>query len=302
MATTTENWMSSLDDKITLDKISIPGTHDSGTEKTGAGPAHTQNFGIRNQLDNGIRFLDIRVTYKKSNPANDPLQIYHGIINCDISFGDVLNDCLNFLNTNPQETIIMLVNSASGKETDIQQYFDVYLRQSQYQNLFYLNAVPTQLGAMRKKIVLFRRYLGTGGVDLSQPNAWQDNKTFSLTTPQGVQFYIEDQYSQHNTKKKWSAVASNLDKAKGNPNDTIIYITFNSISFGGHTPYQYAWGGGIGKVDPKMNPVLQSYLESNSGANRFGIIPLDFFNNKTGDINNSNTELIINSNPGVQLT
>ena len=134
---TTKNWMSNLPDEIMLDKISIPGTHDSGTAKTMDGAAHTQNFGIRNQLDNGIRFLDIRVTYKKSNSPNDPLQIYHGIINCDISFGDVLNDCVSFLNENPRETIIMLVNSASGDDTDIQQYFDVYLGQANYKFILF---------------------------------------------------------------------------------------------------------------------------------------------------------------------
>ncbi len=299
MATTTENWMSSLDDKITLDKISIPGTHDSGTEKTGAGPAHTQNFGISTQLNDGIRFLDIRVKYKKGNNPDDPLQIYHGIINCDISFGDVLTDCLNFLNTNSQETIIMLINSASGNGKDIQQYFDVYLSQAKYQDLFYLDPVPSKLKSLRGKVVLFRRFPGTGGVDLSV--GWQDNKTFQLTTPQGVQFMIEDEYSQHNTKKKWSAVETNINTAKNNPTDGIIYITYNSISFGAHTPYQYAWGGGIGRVNPKMNPELTSYLQSNSGTKRFGIIPLDFYNNKTGDIDNRNAELIINSNAGVQL-
>lgn len=299
---TTRNWMSSLSDDTTLDKISIPGTHDSGTQKTGAGPAHTQNFGISDQLNNGIRFLDIRVTYKKSNPQDDPLQIYHGIINCEISFGDVLNDCVNFLNTNTRETIIMLVNSASGKDTNIQQYFDVYLLQARYQNLFYLQPVPTNLGAMRKKVVLFRRYLGTGGVDLSQPGAWQDNKTFPLTTPQGVKFYIEDQYSQHDTHKKWDAVESNLNSAMSHPTDGTIFITFNSISFGAHTPYQYAWGGGIGRVNPKMNPALQSYLEKNQGEKRFGIIPLDFFNNESGNINNTNTELIISSNTNAITT
>lgn len=299
---TTQNWMSALDDSSTLDKISIPGTHDSGTQKTGSGAAHTQNFGIGTQLNNGIRFLDIRVTYKKSNPSDDPLQIYHGIINCKITFGNVLNDCVNFLNTNTKETIIMLVNSASGKDTDIQQYFDVYLSQPRYQDLFYLQSVPTNLGAMRKKIVLLRRYIGVGGIDLSQPGAWQKNKTFPLTTPQGVEFYIEDQYSQHDTHKKWDAVQSNIQMAMNTPNDGVIFITYNSISAGGHTPYQYAWGGGIGKVDPKMNPVLESYLVQNTGTKRFGMIPLDFYNNETGNINNHNAELIINSNPGVKLS
>ena len=45
--------------------MSIPGTHDSGTSSlfgvTDKGAAHCQNFNIIQQLNDGIRFLDIRI-------------------------------------------------------------------------------------------------------------------------------------------------------------------------------------------------------------------------------------------------
>lgn len=293
----TENWMSNLDDNLTLDKISIPGTHDSGTWKTGKGAAHTQNFGIMTQLHDGIRFLDIRVKHKGGRD-NDPLQIYHGIINCDTSFGEVLTTCADFLKKNPTETIIMLIDAASGDGKNIQKDFDFYLSQTEYKDLFNLEPVPPKLAEIRGKVVLFRRFPGNKGVDLS--TGWKKDATFTLKTPEGVQFKIEDNYKEHNTKKKAKLVEKNIASSINNPDDGVIYITYNSISQGfTHTPYQYAWGGGLGRVEPAMNPYLTSYLSEHPGQKTFGVIMLDYYNNKKGSINNGNVTLIINANAKV---
>jgi 1-phosphatidylinositol phosphodiesterase len=299
----TQNWMSALDETITLDKLSIPGTHDSGTEKTGKGAGHTQNFDIRTQLDDGIRFLDIRVKNKGKN-EKDPLQIYHGSLNCEISYGDVLNDCKKFLELNPSEIIIMLMNAASDGDKNIEEGFDKYVSNPSYHDLFCLKTVPPNLSKLRGKVVLFRRFLSKksseNGVDLSK--GWKDNATFDLSTPQGVKFYIEDNYKEHDTHEKLKDVKSTIVKATSNPNDGVMYITYNSISQGSHTPYQYAWGGGLGKVDPMMNPGLEDFLKTQQDGKRLGTVMLDFYNNETGKINKRNVELIIDSNEGVQLS
>lgn len=291
---TTQNWMSSLNGNITLDKISIPGTHDSGTAMTDKGAAHTQNFGIATQLHDGIRFLDIRVVYDRTQ-REDPLRIYHGIISCKLSFGNVLDSCMTFLTENPQETILMLMNSASGNAADIQQGFNVYTEQERYKSLFYLHEKLAPLSELRGKIVLFRRFSGHSlGIDLS--GGWKDNRTFTLVTPQGQTFKIEDQYKQHDTHKKMAAVEDLLRTAMQTPDDGILYITYNSIAQGTHTPYQYAWGGGFGPVNPKMNPGLNEFLKGQQKYPRLGIIMLDFYNNEEGNIDNSLAECIINSN------
>ncbi|NQY65348.1 MAG: hypothetical protein HRT38_16850 [Alteromonadaceae bacterium] len=67
---TTENWISNLEGSVTLDKLSIPGTHDSGASKARKGQAHNQNFDIITQLNDGIRFLDIRVKYETQISEN----------------------------------------------------------------------------------------------------------------------------------------------------------------------------------------------------------------------------------------
>lgn len=57
--------MSQLDDNKRLSEMTIPGTHDSGTYTLGDGPvdsaAKCQTQSIAEQLNNGIRYLDIRL-------------------------------------------------------------------------------------------------------------------------------------------------------------------------------------------------------------------------------------------------
>lgn len=285
-------WMADLDASLTLDKFSIPGTHDSGTEKIAEGYAHTQNFNIATQLEDGIRFLDIRVS--PQNNSGDPLKIKHGDYSCKISFADVLNSCSRFLTVNTNETIIMLVDSSSGSNKGIEAGFRAYLEQDQYKDLFLLEGKIPTLETARGKIVLFRRFEIEGsevlGVNLSK--GWKSNETFSLTTPDGDQFEIEDEYKEHDTHKKVKIVHDCLNLASETPDHSTMYLTYNSIATNGfHTPYQYAWGGN--GVDPAMNKSLD-YLHTNSKKRRLGVVLMDFYNNKGSD--NENVVSIIESN------
>ncbi|ORY36566.1 PLC-like phosphodiesterase [Neocallimastix californiae] len=65
------NWMSYLDQNLKINQIIISGTHDSGTydiddtniftKDTRRSMSKTQNFDISDQLEMGIRFLDLRL-------------------------------------------------------------------------------------------------------------------------------------------------------------------------------------------------------------------------------------------------
>lgn len=309
------SWMSGLDDALTMAQLSVPGTHDSGTKKISAGPSHTQNFGIAQQLADGIRFLDIRLAKSSPKTPDDPLQVNHGSVSCDITFGDVLNHCSVFLAANPREVIFMLVNDAYGDATDPTVYdgFQAYLGNPAYQNLFCVSATPARLALsqLRGKVVLLRRFFAPDGVELGLnlqeqgknfagvgwPNKY--SYTFDTTTPDGqTTLHIEDQYKTHDTSQKMQAVSAALDKAAATPADGTLYITFNSIAFAsGHTPYQYAWS-----VQGAMNPALEAYF-SNKFANstspaRLGFVVLDFYNNETGHLDNRNVQMVIGTNFG----
>ena len=57
-------WMKVLQDTLPVCKISIPGTHDSGSTKGGC-MLKTQTADIPAQLQKGIRAFDIRLKEKK---------------------------------------------------------------------------------------------------------------------------------------------------------------------------------------------------------------------------------------------
>ena len=62
-------WMAALPNKMKISRLSIPGTHDSGTHFSIPGKMQAefsskcQSWSIYNQLMAGIRFLDMRVYY-----------------------------------------------------------------------------------------------------------------------------------------------------------------------------------------------------------------------------------------------
>ena len=96
--------MSGLSDNLYLYDLSIPGTHDSctGTIDLSTIPnkmAQCQNTSIAIQLEHGIRYFDIRV--------DEDQNIKHGSIDCDVDFGDVMNDFKSYLQRYPKEVILM---------------------------------------------------------------------------------------------------------------------------------------------------------------------------------------------------
>ncbi len=72
--------MGSLDDKQLVCDLSIPGTHNT-VALHGTDLARCQSKSLRDQLEMGIRFLDLRIKLKKHI-----LKMYHGIVYQRIDF------------------------------------------------------------------------------------------------------------------------------------------------------------------------------------------------------------------------
>ncbi|WP_278380579.1 phosphatidylinositol-specific phospholipase C domain-containing protein, partial [Chryseobacterium arthrosphaerae] len=125
------SWMTGLQDNISISKISIPGTHDSGARVDAPllpGTAKTQTLSIAEQLNAGVRFLDIRCRH-----IDNSFTIHHGPIYQNLNFDDVLNACYAFLNSHPSETIIMSVKEeydASNTTRSFEQTFDSYVQKN----------------------------------------------------------------------------------------------------------------------------------------------------------------------------
>ena len=107
-----ERWMSGLPDTIRVCRVSIPGTHDSGTEGVGILMRHyarTQTLSIDGQWDAGIRFFDLRPRL-----VNGTLRIYHGPADCHLGFREALLIIKRKLEEHPSEFCVVMTNSAGG--------------------------------------------------------------------------------------------------------------------------------------------------------------------------------------------
>ncbi|KAK7258037.1 hypothetical protein RIF29_32431 [Crotalaria pallida] len=119
-----KNWMSGLNpEKLHINKIVWPGTHDSATEKIGipciTRPfAQCQSLSVYHQLVRGTRVLDIRV--------QKDCRVCHGIL-LTYSMDVVIKDVKKFLSETESEIIILEVRTEFGHEDPPE--FDKYLEE-----------------------------------------------------------------------------------------------------------------------------------------------------------------------------
>ena len=83
-------WMYYVNDSTSLANLTIPGSHDSGAlYEPVAGTAICQNLSIREQLDIGVRYLDIRL-----RQYGNALVVHHGSVYQHQNFDDVLTQVI----------------------------------------------------------------------------------------------------------------------------------------------------------------------------------------------------------------
>ncbi|KAM5355761.1 hypothetical protein ACJ41O_002407 [Fusarium nematophilum] len=181
------SWMKELHDEWPLPLLSIPGTHNSPTCHTALPSVRCQAVGVAEQLRNGVRFLDIRVSV---NPDNDELALVHSVFPISLTgnkyFKDMVEEIYKFLDDNPSETVLMSIKrEGTGKGNDEQlgkclkaSYVDK--RRSRW---WTEPKIPT-LGGARGRIVIVRRFVLDGGMKKSCWNgrgwgidaqSWPDN-------------------------------------------------------------------------------------------------------------------------------
>lgn len=163
------NWMISLCSDLPITAINMPGTHDSATKYVRFKPiCNTQNLTIEEQLQIGVRYLDMRFELKDGRK----LVAVHSIADCkkerglnsaDLTAADTVNMCEIFLKENPGETILFQLKEDDG-DAGIALFGEFYAQCIRgREELWYLeNRIPA-LGEVRGKIVLLR----VVGVDAS---------------------------------------------------------------------------------------------------------------------------------------
>ena len=260
---TMSNWMGALDENLKLTAFSIPGTHDSGARfEPLSGTAICQNLTIDEQLNAGVRYLDIRCRHLDNN-----FVIHHGSVYQKINFTNVLNSCSSFLSQNPSETIIMSVKEeydASGNNRSFEATFDSYFNLNT--NLWFIGtAVPT-LKTAKGKIVLLRRFPASSlkGIDAT---LWSDNTVFDIVGTQLVK--VQDQYKVTDNNAKFNSIYALAEEAK-NGNDSKLYLNYCS----GYKPGIFGIPS-IPTVSNSINPKVTSYFET-APKGHYGVVIMDF--------------------------
>lgn len=294
------SWMRDIHDGAPVTTLSIPGTHNSCCFDVPLGIAETQNLDLSDQLNAGIRFLDIRLAHYQDN-----LFVHHDVAHMGKSYLDVLDTCASFLRQHPSETILMLVKdesridktlgkfapsavigklfsgdaTSSSKSTRSFEYtFKARTREhSQDGALFYNftvdphddNSVTTALALtsettlreIRGKIVLLRSFEGGQDVGLDL-TYWPENQKFRSAT--SLIYDVEDRYKNPGREEKYNFVVTHIEEARRGDLRNL-YITFSSaVSLK---------AAGYSKV---INPRLNDYL-TGSQRGRVGIIVMDYF-------------------------
>ncbi|KAF3393078.1 1-phosphatidylinositol phosphodiesterase [Talaromyces pinophilus] len=271
-------WMRELRDETMLSSLSIPGTHNSPTCHVAPPSVRCQAVSPKEQLENGVRFFDIRVQPQyPDDPSKDELILVHSAFPISLTgnkyFRDLLNVVNEFLDRNPSETLIIsLKKEGTGKATDEQLSRVIRDHYATPESRWYTDPRTPTLGEVRGKIVLVRRYNldepqkgeheGRGfGID---GGGWADN-TPNATCP-GGELCIQDFYEvleTQNIDKKIQYVNEHISRAgavrypfgRGDPNQKYpFFVNFLSASNFWKTQ---TWPE---KIAAKLNPATVKYL------------------------------------------
>jgi len=283
------NWMSYMPD-IEISRLSIPGTHDSGAREfsdiTPDSAVITQTLTIREQLDAGVRYLDIRCRHIANR-----CDIYHGRVYLQLGMNDVLNQVYSFLNDNPSETVIMHVkqpehSDPSKEDAGFDATMSKYINSADNRKYWYTkNSMPIlckgdidryeEQKCARGKIVLLRRFQSGSELGIDATN-WPDNAT---GISKSANIYLQDYYNlgtfffrPDDYPDKFSMILDLLSIAKRDIG-TYLYLNYTS-----GTAFNKFGIPRIDAISSYINPRVSQYFDKFT-AGHFGVIVMDFMTN-----------------------
>jgi len=133
-------WMSKIPDDKKIVLINIPGSHDSAAycmNRILSCFSQTQYFDITQQLEIGVRKIDLRITsIETKRETNEDIICCHGICDCyvaedlcdqrKLTYKSILNDVRKFLEKNPSETILVSTFLGRGSHQNISRSYEIF--------------------------------------------------------------------------------------------------------------------------------------------------------------------------------
>ncbi len=255
------DWMTSLNDNLSLREVNMPGSHDAVALYSIANLAgQCQSLSLKNQLNLGSRFLDIRLKEEKGD-----LKAMHGFVDQRVTFKNISKTIETFLKNHPKEFIFFSIKNEASEEYNPN--FEKALKKYLVGDSYYLNdTLPEKVGDVRGKAILLSRYAEpTMGINCF--NGWKDSNSFVLPND----FYIQDTYKITSKEQKQEEIVKCF-------NETGHALKINFISAYRTDQFPPSYSISAAKdINPWINQEIEKYADR-------GIVLYDFISEENMDI------------------
>ncbi len=292
-----DNWITRLRDDVYIHRLSIPGAHDAGTgegfERFYMSPfACTQDVGIREQWDSGIRAFDLRPTAVQKGNGKRYLKIYHGKAETKIRFDEALRLLCRQVTDNPGEFAIVIVrHERDGEKKGLGNLWEVLMDSCLNAEEFRDKLIPFRhdltVGDMRGKVLVLSRdtYLGNKRLVGGYITGWTHSPHLATQKQASIQgreagmsvnLYVQDFYNctkghittKLATMKTMLAEASKALPTTAAPRPWVIHHT------SGYT--KSASSNGYRKNAVSTNKMALQFLAGCAPGTPLGIVMMDF--------------------------
>lgn len=248
-------WMKDVKDEVKITELSIPGTHDSGAMHSFLDVSgKCQDLNILNQLNIGVRFLDIRLQL-----VNDKLNVVHSFVDQGLTFDNVLKDLNSFLNNNESEFIIMSLKEDADSKNSSVDFDDTLISVLKENKRIKLENLPETLGEARGNIYILNRFTDEE-LGIQAYSGWLDSTSFELGN-----LYVQDNYCIKDVNIKIEDIKRTIEFS--NNKDKLV-LNFTSCYLDDAFPPTYA-----ATACKTINDWL---LENINNDNHLGIMIIDF--------------------------
>ncbi|GMK59048.1 hypothetical protein CspeluHIS016_0700630 [Cutaneotrichosporon spelunceum] len=265
------DWMAALPDDRALADVCIPGTHESAS-LNGGFISECQTVDIKQQLEDGIRFFDIRLKL-----VDGELKTYHGIQPQYSTLQQQVTWIEDFLRAHPREVVVASIKQENADEEHFPGRVEETLTQS---GLWRFDEPLPTLGQCRGRAQFFSRFgkkhneqfpNGQGIKPLRWPNSVHHGFVEQV---HGIDFRVQDWYDTDNIPEKAAACIEHLEpttapRGLGSDANHPYSLTFLSAGKLNSPPAYMASGTSAGAVS-KTIAVTTSLFSSGKRAGSEG--------------------------------
>ena len=256
------DWMKSLDDDLSLREVNMPGSHDTMALYSIADLAgQCQSLSLEEQLNLGVRFLDIRL-----KEENNKLKAVHGFIDQKASFAQITKVVESFLNKHTNEFLIMSIKeetAASSSSLSFEDCLKTYLGSDKYLKDTLL---PEKVGDVRGKVILLSRYQNST-IGVPAYSEWKDSTSFTMSEND---IYVQDTYKITSKEQKQEEIVKCF-----NESGHALKINFLSAYRTNAFPPSYAVSAAK-DINPWINEEINKYQDR-------GVVLYDFVTKENMD-------------------